>query len=180
MSDKPLKMNEGIENEFKVLLDRKVVTICCNKIAFQKLEDYTVSLQSCFLQMDEQIVIDLSINAYSASNGLNIIADEILGFFNNNSLSFSQFLCLDIFSTDFPQKKLFIILKNHFSLSDQNEDITLVVKTKCLIEKIRFCNNVFLILPIVESEKSDFEKWNSYYFNLKSKYIAQTHQIHIR
>ena len=179
MSDKPLKMNEEIENVFKILLDRKVLTICCNKIAFQKLEEYTLSLQSCFLQMDEQIVIDLSINAYSASNGLNIIADEIMGFFNNNSLSFYQFLCLDIFSRDFPQKKLFIILKNHFSLSDQNEDITLLHKTKCLIEKIRFCNNIFLVVPIVESEKSDFEKWNSYYFKLKSKFIDQTHKIHI-
>ena len=69
-------MNEEIENGFKVLLDRKVVTIYCNKIAVQKLEEYTVSLQSCFLQMDEQIVIDLSINEYSASNGQNIIADE--------------------------------------------------------------------------------------------------------
>ena len=172
-------MNEEIENGFKILLDRKVLTICCNKIAFQKLEEYTLSLQSCFLQMDEQIVIDLSINEYSASNGLNIIADEIMGFFNNNLLSFYQFLCLDIFSRDFPQKKLFIILKNHFSLSDQNEDITLLHKTKCLIEKIRFCNNIFLVVPIVESEKSDFDKWNSYYFELKSKYLNQTHKIHI-
>lgn len=171
-------MNEEIENGFKVLLDRKVVTIYCNKIAVQKLEEYTVSLQSCFLQMDEQIVIDLSINEYSASNGQNIIADEIIGFFNN-SLSFSQFLCLDIYSIDFPQKRLCIILKNLFSLSDQNEDLTLVEKIRCLIEKIRFCKNVFLVIPIVESEKSDFEKWNSHYFNLKSKYLNQTHQIHI-
>jgi hypothetical protein len=178
MFDKALKMNEGIENEFKVLLDRKVVTICCNKIAFQKLEDYIVSLQSCFLQMDEQIVIDLSINEYSASNGLNIIADEILVFFNNNSLSFSQFLCLDIFSRDFPQKKLFIILKNPFFLSDQNEDVTLIQKIRSLIEKIRFCENVFLVILMVESEKSGF--CDSYYSQVKSKYIDQTHQIHIR
>ena len=172
-------MNEEAQNGFKVLLDRKVVTIRCNKIAVRKLEEYTVSLQSCFLEQDEQIVIDLSINEYSASNGLNIIADEILDFFQNNSLSFSQFLCLDIYSIDFPQKKLFIILQNHFYLSDQKEDVTLVEKTRCLIEKIRFCNNVFLVVPIVESEKSEFEKLNSNYFKLKGKYLDQTHQIHI-
>lgn len=170
-------MNELIEDVFKILLDRKVLTICCNKIAFQKLEEYTLSLQSCFLQMDEQIVIDLSINEYSASNGLNIIADEIMGFFNNNSLSFYQFLCLDIFSRDFPQKKLFIILKNHFFLSDQNEDVMLVQKTRSLIEKIRFCENVFLVISMVESEKSGF--YDSYYSELKRKYISQTYKFWI-
>jgi hypothetical protein len=171
-------MNEEIENGFKVLLDRKVVTICCNKIAFQKLEEYTLSLQSCFLKMDEQIVIDLSINEYSASNEINGISTEIIDFLINSAHPYSQFLFLDYFSKDFPEKKLFIFLKNPFFLSDQNEDVTLIQKISSLIEKIRFCENVFLVISMVESEKSGFN--DSYYSQLKSKYIDQTHQIHIR
>jgi hypothetical protein len=170
-------MNELIEDVFKVLLDRKVVTICYNKIAFQQVDDYLAGLQVCFLQTDEQIVIDLRLNKYYASNEINGISTEIIDFFNNSERPFSQFSFLDYFSKDFPEKKLFIILKNPFFLSDQNEDVTLIQKIRSLIEKIRFCENVFLVISMVESEKSGF--YGSYYSELKSKYISQTYKFWI-
>jgi hypothetical protein len=170
-------MNEVKEDVFKVLLDRKVITIRFNKIAFQQVDDYLVSLQVCFPQTDEQIVIDLRLNKYHASNEINGISTEIFDFFNNSERPFSQFSFLDYFSKDFPEKKLFIILKYPFFLSDQNEDIMLVQKTRSIIEKIRFCENVFLVISMVESEKSGF--YDSYYSELKSKYISQTYEFWI-
>jgi hypothetical protein len=68
--------------------------------------------------------------------------------------------------------------KNPFFLSDQNEDVTLIQKIRSLIEKIRFCENVFLVISMIESEKSGF--YDSYYSQVKSKYIDQTCKIHIR
>ena len=169
-------MIENAMDGFQVLEQKKVIIITGKQYASQRIDDYIVSLKSSFLPIDEQIIFDLKINDWSCSAQINRVAKEIVDIFSDSSRSFYQFSFLDYFSKEFPEKKLFIILKNPFFLSDQNEDVTLVQKTRSLIEKIRFCENVFLVVKV---EKYDFDKGNSYYFDLKGKYLDQTHQIHI-
>jgi hypothetical protein len=170
-------MIDNVEDAFKVLEQEKVITIIGKQYASQRIDDYIVSLKSSFRPIDEHIILDLKINDCTSSVPINRVAKEIADIFNDSSHSFSQFSLLDYFSHEFPEKKLYIILKNPFFLSDQNEDTTVVLKTRCLIEKIRFCENVFLVISIVESEKSGF--YDSYYSELKSKYIAQTYKLWI-
>lgn len=169
-------MIDNAADGFQVLEQEKVITIIGKQYASQRIDDYIVRLKSSFRPIDEHIILDLKINDCTSSVPINRVAKEIVDIFNDSSQSFYQFSFLDYFSKDFPEKKLFIILKNPFFLSDQNEDITVVLKTRCLIEKIRFCKNVFLVVKV---EKYDFDKGNSYYFELKGKYLDQTHQIRI-
>lgn len=170
-------MIDNAADGFQVLEQEKVITIIGKQYASQRIDDYIVSLKSSFRQIDEHIILDLKINDCTSSVPINRVAKEIVDIFNDSSQSFYQFSFLDYFSKDFPEKKLFIILKNPFFLSDQNEDITVVLKTRCLIEKIRFCENVFLVISMVESEKSGF--YDSYYTQVKSKYIDQTYKFWI-
>jgi hypothetical protein len=170
-------MIENAADGLKVLDQEKVITIVGRQNTSQRIDDYIVSLKSFFSPIDEQIILDLKINDCIYSVPINRVAKEIVDIFDDSSHSFSQFSLLDYFSHEFPEKKLYIILKNPFFLSDQNEDITVVLKTRCLIEKIRFCENVFLVISMVESEKSGF--YDSYYSELKSKYIDQTYKFWI-
>lgn len=170
-------MNGNAADAFKVLNQEKLITIIGGQYASQRIDDYIVSLKSFFRPIDEQIILDLKINDCTSSVPINRVAKEIVDIFNDSSQSFYQFSFLDYFSKDFPEKKLFIILKNPFFLSDQNEDVMLVQKTRSLIEKIRFCENVFLVISMVESEKSGF--YDSYYSELKRKYISQTYKFWI-
>ena len=169
-------MNENAADAFQVLEQEKVITIIGRQCESQSIDDYIVNLKSSFRPIDEHIILDLKIDDSAASRTIETTAKEIVDVFKASSQSFSQFSFLDDFSSVFPEKKLYIILKNPFFLSDQNEDITMILKMRNLIEKIRFCKSVFLIVIV---EKSDFDKGNSYYFELKGKYMDQTYQIHI-